>query len=343
MAGRTDPLPRPMLATIGTLPRPDEADGWAFEMKWDGMRAVAEVRPDGWRVVGRSGKDATASYPDLAGPYGLGDLSTRLGGRSLVLDGEIVATDERGVPSFSRLQQRMNVSRPSPHVVAAVPVAYLVFDVLAIDGTSAIDLAYRDRRRLLEGLDLASPAAEGGRVQVPAVITGDPARAWDMAEAADLEGVVAKRLDCPYLPGKRASGWRKVKRIQEREVIVVGWAEGEGRRANGLGALVIAVPDGEGAPGAGVDGRALHHAGRVGTGFTDAVLDHLLAVLRPLARTTPPVTDPPRGAAGRDIHWVEPTLVGEVTYTEWTTTNSLRHPVWRGLRPDKSPAEVAPR
>lgn len=159
MAGRTDPLPRPMLATIGALPRPDEADGWAFEMKWDGMRAVAEVRPDGWRVVGRSGKDATASYPDLAGPYGLGDLSARLGGRSLVLDGEIVATDERGVPSFSRLQQRMNVSRPSPHVVAAVPVAYLVFDVLAIDGTSAIDLAYRDRRRLLEGLDLASPSA----------------------------------------------------------------------------------------------------------------------------------------------------------------------------------------
>lgn len=180
-------------------------------------------------------------------------------------------------------------------------------------------------------------------MQVPSVITGDPARAWEMAEAADLEGVVAKRLDCPYLPGKRASGWRKIKRIQEREVIVVGWAAGEGRRANGLGALVIAVPDVDGTPGEGVDGRALHHAGRVGTGFTDAMLDHLLGLLRPLARDTPPVVDPPRGAAGRDIHWVEPTLVGEVTYTEWTTTNSLRHPVWRGLRPDKSPAEVAPR
>lgn len=327
-----------MLATPGALPRPSEQDAWAFEMKWDGMRALADVRPDGWRVVGRSGKDATSSFPELAGPHGLGDLAERLGGRTLVLDGEIIATDDRGVPSFAQLQQRMNVSRPSPQLVAAVPVSYLVFDVLEIDGTSAVDLPYRDRRRLLEGLDVASTSGAGGLVQVPPVIEGDASRAWEMAETLDLEGVVAKRLDCPYVVGKRAAGWRKVKRIQEREVIVVGWAEGEGRRANGLGALVIAVPDGPPTPE-----RPLRLAGRVGTGLTDAMLDHLLGLLLPLATDTPPVADPPRGAAGRAVHWVQPELVGEVAYTEWTTANSLRHPVWRGLRPDKSPRDVAPR
>lgn len=328
-----------MLASSGALPRSAEDAAWAFEMKWDGMRAIAEVTPDGWRLVGRSGKDATASYPDLAGPLGFADLSPRLGGRSLLLDGEIVATDERGVPSFSMLQQRMNVSRPSPELVAAVPVAYLVFDVLEIDGVSAVDLPYVDRRRLLEALDLGSSAADGGRIQVPPVIEGDAARAWATAEAMDLEGVVAKRLDCPYLPGKRAAGWVKVKRVKECEVIVVGWAEGEGRRAAGIGALVVAVPEGP----TGHPGRPLHHAGRVGTGFTDAMLDHLLQTLTPRHRSTPSVIDPPAGAAGRAIRWVEPDLVGEVSFTEWTNTHSLRHPVWRGLRPDKSPDEVEPR
>ncbi len=335
MAGPTAPLPRPMLATIGTLPRPDEEADWAFEMKWDGMRAVAEARPDGWRVVGRSGRDATASYPDLAGPLGLADLADRLGGRSLVLDGEIVATDDRGVPSFSKLQQRMNISRPSPALVASVPVAYLVFDVLDIDGTSAIDLPYRDRRKLLEGLDISTAVAEGGIIQVPPIIEGHADQAWHLAETMELEGVVAKRLDCPYLPGRRAAGWRKIKRVQDREVVIVGWAEGEGRRANGIGALVLGVPT------AG-DEATLRHVGRVGTGFTDAMLDDLLRTLQPMERSTPAVADPPRGAVARGIHWVEPDLVGEVTFTEMTTTQNLRHPVWRGLRPDKSPTEVEP-
>lgn len=346
-----------MLATVGDLPRAADAHVWGFEMKWDGMRAVAEVRPDGWRVVGRSGKDATASFPDLAGPGGLADLSDRLGGRVLVLDGEIVATDDRGVPSFSKLQQRMNVSRPDPKVVAGVPVTYLVFDVLEIDGVPAMDLAYRDRRRLLDGLDLAAVAGEHGRIQVPPVIEGDAEQAWHLAESMDLEGVVAKRLDCPYLPGKRATGWRKIKRLQEREVILVGWAEGEGRRAGGLGALVLAVPAGPAATapattgsagasshdsGTDVEPNALRLVGRVGTGFTDAMLDHLLALLRPLERPTPPVPGAPSGAQARGVHWVEPELVGEVSFTEWTVTDSLRHPVWRGLRPDKHPSEVPP-
>ncbi len=328
-----------MLATIGTLPDRSDQGSWAFEMKWDGMRAVAEARVDGWRLVGRSGKDATSSYPDLAGPHGLADLAARLGGRRIVLDGEIVATDERGVPSFSQLQQRMNVPRPGPQLVAAVPVSYLVFDLLEIDGVAAIDLPYRDRRHLLDALDLGSPPDGGGRLQVPPVIEGDASRAWHVAEAMDLEGVVAKRLDGTYLPGRRTSGWLKVKRIQDREVVVVGWAEGKGRRAAGIGALVMAVPVGP----VGATGRELRHVGRVGTGFTDAMLDQLLDALRPLARPSPPVTDPPPGAAGNDVRWVEPVLVGEVAFTEWTTTDSLRHPVWRGLRPDKSPADVAPR
>lgn len=344
-----------MLATAGPLPRAAEAGDWAFEMKWDGMRAVVGAGPDGWQVTSRSGRDVTSSFPDLAGPTGLADLAERLGGRSVVLDGEIVATDRDGRPSFARLQQRMHVTRPDPRLVAAVPVAFLVFDLLDLDGLSLVDLPWRERRRLLEALDVTAPGPRGGHrsldsddatrahstdgagaagcLQLPPVILGDAIEAWSVAEALDLEGVVAKQVDSRYQPGRRSAAWRKVKRVQDLEVIVVGWAEGEGRRRHTVGALVLAVPTHRG---------ELRTIGRVGTGFTDAALDQLHATLTPLSRSRPPVVDPPTGWAGRGIHWVEPVLVGEVGFSEWTPTANLRHPVWRGLRPEKSPDDVEP-
>lgn len=327
-----------MLATSGPLPRAGEAADWAYEMKWDGMRAVAEATPGGWRIASRSGRDVTSSFPELAGPHGLGDLGTRLGGRRVVLDGEIVATDVDGRPSFARLQQRMHVARPDARLVAAVPVAYLVFDLLDLDGLSLVDLPWRERRRLLDALDLTAPGPSGapdagGCLQVPPVVVGDAEEAWAVAEALDLEGVVAKLLDSRYQPGRRSPSWRKIKRIQHLEVVVVGWAPGEGRRRDTVGALVLAVPTHQG---------ELVTIGRVGTGFTDAALDQLHATLAPLARSRPPVVDPPQGIAGRGVHWVEPVLVGEVSFAEWTPTANLRHPVWRGLRPDKSPDDLEP-
>jgi bifunctional non-homologous end joining protein LigD len=334
-----------MLATSGPLPRPAEAADWAFEMKWDGMRAVAEASPGGWRITSRSGRDVTSSFPDLAGPLGLGDLGGRLGDRRVILDGEIVATDADGKPSFARLQQRMHVARPDARLVAAVPVAFLVFDLLDLDGLALVDLPWRERRRLLDALELTAsgpggsgataPPGEpvGGCLQVPPVIVGDAEQAWSVAESLDLEGVVAKLVDSRYQPGRRSPSWRKIKRIQVLEVVVVGWAPGEGRRRDTVGALVLAVPTHQG---------ELVTIGRVGTGFTDAALDQLQATLAPLARSRAPVVDPPTGLAGRGIRWVDPVLVGEVSFAEWTPTANLRHPVWRGLRPDKSPDDLEP-
>lgn len=318
-----------MLATAGALPPESEADNWAFELKWDGMRVVARSAPDGWVLMGRSGRDVTASFPDLGCDDGVAGLSARLGGRAVVLDGEVVVVDEAGRPSFSLLQQRMNVARPDPALVAAVPVQYLVFDLLSLDGTDATDLPHCERRRLLEALDLDTGAE--GRVRVPPLLDLGPADAWAAAERLGMEGIVAKRLDSPYRPGRRSPAWRKAKVLRTQEAVVVGWAEGEGRRAGGIGALLLALPDGDG---------TWRSIGRVGTGFTDRALDDLADVLGPLKVERPTVVDPPTGVARRGVHWVEPVLVGEVAFTEWTPAGTLRHPTWRGLRPDKGPGDV---
>ena len=257
-----------MLATPGRLPGPDQQGRWAFEAKWDGMRVVAESRHDGWTLMGRSGRDVTSTFPDLGGDDGVAGLAAHLGDRAVIVDGEIVVVDDSGRPSFSLLQQRMNVSAPDPALVATVPVQLLVFDLLSLDGTDATGLAYADRRRLLEDLDL--DAGSGGRVRVPPTLGDDSSVAWATAEALGLEGVVAKRLDAPYQPGRRSSAWVKVKRLMTQEVVVVGWAEGEGRRSGGVGALLLAVAG---------PGGAWRSVGRVGTGFTDRMLDQLAAEL----------------------------------------------------------------
>jgi len=313
------PLVRPMLATPGRL-RADTS-AWGLEFKWDGVRAVAYVGDGRTRLLSRNDRDVTASYPELHGVDGT------LRGRTAVLDGEIVAFDQEGRPDFGALQQRMHVVDPTKaqRLAGSVPVAYLVFDVMFLDGRSTVTLAYDERRALVENLGLS-----GDHVAVPPWFAGGGDEVLEASRRQGLEGVVAKRLASPYQPGRRSRDWIKVKHVRTQEVVVVGWAPGKGRRGGSIGALLLAVPGPTG----------LAYAGRVGTGFTEAALAHLQDVLGPLERATPPLSGSLPRAQTADAHWVEPRLVGEVGYGEWTADDRLRHPRWRGLRPDKDVADV---
>jgi bifunctional non-homologous end joining protein LigD len=211
-------------------------------------------------------------------------------------------------------------------LVADTPVAYLVFDLLYADGTVLLDMPYEQRRAALMQMGL-----QGQHWQVPPAFEGDATAAMEASSQAGLEGVVAKRLSSDYRPGRRSGDWIKVKHQRSQEVVVVGWEQGEGRRAGGIGALVLALHD---------DGGELRYAGQVGTGFTEAALTELARRLQPLETATSPVQ---RGLTARDaarVRWVRPQLVGEVAFSEWTRDGRLRHPVWHGLRPDKAPHEV---
>jgi bifunctional non-homologous end joining protein LigD len=221
----------------------------------------------------------------------------------------------------------MHVADPAKarRLAEEVPVAYLLFDIMFLDGQSTVGLPYRERRGLLESLGLG-----GAHLSVPPWFDGDGADVLRAAGAQGLEGVVAKRVDSVYVPGRRSHDWVKVKLMRTQEVVIVGWAPGRGRRQGSIGALLTALP--------GKDGFV--YVGRVGTGFSDAALIDLATRLAPLERPTSPLSgDVPRAQVA-DAHWVEPVLVGEVTFTEWTADGRLRHPSWRGLRPDKDATAV---
>ena len=316
------PLPdliKPMLATAGNLPTRDE--GWAFEFKWDGVRAVAYVEGGRLRVLSRNDRDITVSYPELR------HVAEGLVSRDAVLDGEIVAFDANGKPSFGALQARMHVTDEAKarRLAQEVPVAYLVFDLLFLDGHALMDQPYTQRRATLEGLALGGP-----NLAVPPMFTGSGADVLRASREQGLEGVLAKRLDAPYRPGRRSTEWIKVKHVHTQEVVVVGWAPGKGRRAGTIGALLLAVADDDG----------YRFVGRVGTGFTDAALDDMAELLHPLERDVPAVSGTLPAAQVAGAHWVEPRLVGEVNFSEWTEDLRLRHPSWRGLRVDKDPVAV---
>ncbi|HUQ00750.1 MAG TPA: ATP-dependent DNA ligase [Aeromicrobium sp.] len=296
--GRGGKAPKPMLASTGTV---EEGYDWAFEMKWDGYRAIAVCDGDEVRLVSRNGLDMTGTYPRVATALAELDLS------DAVLDGELVAFGANGAPSFNALQNSKG------------PVSYLVFDVLRLDGTDVTEAPYSARRDALEGLDL-----NNGVVRVPPAFDGGMADAMESSRELGLEGVVAKRTDSTYRVGKRSAAWVKLKHVNAMEVVIVGWRPGTGNRASTLGSLLMASPDGD----------ELTYVGRVGSGFSGKALDHLVELLTPLERKTPPL-EVGRPEA-RDAHWVKPTIVGEVTFTEQTPDGRLRHPVWKGLRPDKS-------
>jgi bifunctional non-homologous end joining protein LigD len=318
-----EPLPErvaPMMATLHEVLPPDD-DPWGYEMKWDGVRAVVYVDGGRPRAMSRNDIDITGTYPELRA------MAESMGATQAVLDGELVAFDAAGRPSFERLQPRMHVGSESQvrRLMKSIPVTYLVFDLLYLDGRSTLSLPYEQRRELLESLELDGPSWK-----TPPAWFGDGAAVLAAAAEQGLEGVVAKRRGSEYRPGKRADTWVKVKNLRTQEVIVGGWKPGEGRRAGMIGSLLLGIPE----------NGVLTYAGKVGTGFTESALRELQRHLAPLEVDSPPFAGAVPAADARLAHWVSPEVVGEVRFAEWTRDGRLRHPAWRGLRPDKSPEDV---
>ena len=313
------PMPEaltPMLARSGPLPKNEDAYG--FEVKWDGIRTVLFCDAGHLRLQGRNGTDFTARYPEVR------DLGRALRSRRIVLDGEVVALDEQGRPSFERLQARMHLASDSAvrRRMGDTPVTYVIFDLLYLDGHYTLPLGYEERRELLERLELDGPAW-----RTPSYHRGEGEALLRATAEQGVEGIVAKRLDCPYEPGKRSSGWIKVKNVCRQDVVIGGWTPGEGRRTDRLRALAVGYYD---------DGRLLY-AGKVGTGYTEQTLATLMKELRPLERADSPFDgrQPPRGT-----RFVEPELVADVEFREWTKSGTLRAPSFKGLRPDIDAREV---
>jgi bifunctional non-homologous end joining protein LigD len=315
------PMPErilPMLAGAGELPAREEK--WSFEVKWDGVRAIAYIKPGRLRLESRNLNEITETYPEVRG------ILRDLGMREAVFDGEIVAFGDDGRPSFERLQRRINVSSASAvrRLSASTPVVYAIFDLLYLDGHSLMALPYEERREHLDGLGLGGPAW-----RVPAVHPGRGRALLDATEAQGLEGVVAKRLDSRYEPGRRTGAWVKIKHVRRQELVICGWLPGEGRRADRIGALLM---------GYWTDDGRLSYAGRVGTGFTERTLNELARTLAPLRRADSPYDEAPK--LPRNAVYVEPDLVAEVEFREWTTEGVMRAPSFKGLRDDKAAIEV---
>ena len=317
-----EPMPErlvPMLATTGSA-LPDKPEDWSFEFKWDGVRALVYVEGGRATAQSRNLLDITASYPELA------ELGKAVGSTRLVLDGELVVFDAGGRSDFGLLQQRMKLTGEAVKRAAKTyPVVYLVFDVLYVDGHPVMDKPYRERRAILEALDLNGPSW-----QTPPYFPGEGEAVQAASRERGFEGIMAKRLDGAYHPGKRVDHWRKVKNIRRQEMVIGGWTKGEGARAGHLGSLLVGYYDDTG----------LRYAGHVGTGFTSKTLLDLEKTLKPLARKESPFADTVPTAYAKKSTYVEPTLVAEVEFTEWTRDGKLRHPSYKGLRFDKNAADV---
>jgi bifunctional non-homologous end joining protein LigD len=297
----------PMLATSGPVP---SGAGWAFEIKFDGVRAIGYARSGGLRLFSRNDRDVSRSYPEVA------------------------ALDVRGRPDFGLLQQRMHVMAPSAALLAAVPAAYVVFDLLRHGGQDLLDAPYVERRARLAALGLDGPG-----MTVPANFVDTPGElVMAGVRQQGLEGVVAKRLTARYEPGRRSRAWIKTPIRHTAEVVVAGWSPSSGN-AGVLGSLLLGAHDADG---------LLVYVGDVGTGFTEEARRRLLARLHPLHRPDPPFPAafarargwPGRPPARGPVHWVEPVLVGEIEYRTFTREGNFRHPSWRGLRPDREPADA---
>ncbi len=315
-----EPMPdavEPMLARLGDLPREEGAYG--YEVKWDGVRAVAHVDAGHVTLTGRNGTDFTPRYPELRAMGGA------LGSRRLILDGEVVAFDPQGRPSFERLQGRMHLASDSAvrRRAREIPATYVAFDLLWADGRSLTELAYAARRRLLGELDLNGPSW-----RTPAHREGDGAALLAASAEQELEGIVAKRLDSTYEAGRRSGAWIKVKNHCAQDVVIGGYTRGEGGRSQSLGALCVGVHA--------EDGHLLY-AGKVGTGFTDTTLALVMRELSEILREHSPFEgrQPPKGT-----QFVEPRLVAQVEFREWTRAGTLRAPSFKGLREDVTPESV---
>ncbi len=299
-----------MKAVAGTLPT---GDGWAFELKWDGMRLHASIADEVVELRSGSGRVVTSSFPELE-PLG------RHLGIDAVLDGEVVVFDADR-PSFSRLQQRMHTLQPSAALLKAHPTVFLIFDVLHIDGQETIALPYLDRRRLLTGLIDQEPGW-----QVPPHAEANGEALLDLARARNLEGIVAKRVSSAYRPDTRSPSWIKIKIRRRQEFVIGGWLPGTGSLEGSLGSILVGVngPDG------------FTFAGAVGSGLTDPERAKLLSLVKTTAdcpfESTPGLAKKPT--------WVDPKIVIEVSFAEWEVGHHLRHPSYDGIRADKDPDTV---
>ncbi|WP_051038772.1 non-homologous end-joining DNA ligase [Microbacterium sp. B19] len=316
---------RPMLATSSTpgLARAS-AERWGrewVEMKWDGIRGIGMWDGERLRLRSRNGNDLTATYPELT------SVDLGLGAAPAVIDGEIVALDAQGRPSFPLLQKRMNLAqaRDIAHEAARTPVHLYLFDLLEADGRDVTGLPLEERREILERL-----AADAVAVVVVPPVFDDVEAALAASGRFGLEGIVVKDPAAPYRRGQRSDRWLKVKHSHTQEVVIGGIRPGKGNRSGTIGSLLVGVPTADG----------LQYAGRVGSGFGEQALARLSALLEPLRTEADPFVGVP-AADARDALWVRPDLVGEVEFAEFTPGGILRQARWRGLRPDKDPAEVA--
>jgi bifunctional non-homologous end joining protein LigD len=308
----------PMLATAGAEPFDDPQ--WVFEPKLDGIRSLVYTTMDSTKLVSRTGRDQTASYPELR------MIHNRVTAVNAVVDGEIAAMDSNGRPSFERLQQRMNLASPAEIERArrANPVELFAFDLLWLDGEDLTHRPQKDRRALLE--EISVPGGKG--LQLTVEVEEEGWSFYEQAKKFGFEGVMAKRASSRYTPGKRSHDWRKIKILNRQDCVIIGWTPGQGGRGSSFGALLL---------GAYRDGT-LVWIGQVGTGFNDATIKDLMARLKELEVETPPVSD----AGLRKVkgsHWVKPELVAEVEYLEMTKAGKLRAPSFKGLRPDKLPED----
>ncbi len=321
-AGVTSPgevlpaLPAPMLAT--SVDRPFSRDGWLFELKWDGVRAVAGVDGDTVKVAGRSGRDETSRYPEMAA------LTAVLRGHRAIVDGEIVVLDPDGRPSFERLQSRINVSRESDvrRVMREHPATYAVFDLLWLDGRDLMSTSLRIRKKTLKDV---LGGADG--ILYTDHVERDGEDLFAALSGQGIEGMVGKLADSTYQPGRRSHDWVKVKAWQTQSCVIAGWTGGRGRRASQIGALILGVYDGD----------MLQHCGQVGTGFDEAMLRRLRKKLDALVTDESSLHPAPR--TGEPATWVRPVLVCEVRHAGWTRQGILRHPAFVGLRDDIVPQD----
>src|SRR6478672_9948818 len=302
-----------MLATLASREELPTADGWLFEVKWDGYRAIAYVRGgETERLDSRRGNDQVERFPNVAK-----EVAKAVTTPDCVLDGEVCALDESGRPSFSAMQQ----GKPG------TPIVYEAFDLLELEGEPLVDLPLSERRRKLEAL-----LDRRNRTVRLSEAFEDGAALYEAAQAQGLEGIVAKRADSPYREGKRTREWLKIKTHGRQEFVIAGYTKGQGRRSGRFGSLVLGVWRGD----------ELDYAGNVGTGFTDKVIDDLLAKLRSLEQKESPFAVVPKMPKVRkaDVVWVRPELVCEVEFVEWTHDGRLRAPSFQGLREDKPAREV---
>lgn len=304
---------RPMLATAGSdgaLGVPDGTD-WVHEVKWDGVRLLADTTPDAACLTTRNGNVATAAWPDLV------DAAPK---RDLLLDGEVIALNERGRPDFRTIAERMHVrsAATARRLAATIPATFMVFDLLRLDGRDLTHRPLAERREMLEGLDL-------GPWQVPATYD-DGRMLYDATREQGLEGIVSKRLDSPYRPGERSRWWLKFAHRFRGSYVVGGWRPQTGTKDR-LGAVLVGEVTPEG----------LAYRGRVGSGLTGRTAAQLAALLTP--RASSPFVDQVPAEDARGTFWVEPVVVVDVD-THGLGYQRLRQPSFQGVRADLSPKEL---